>query len=216
MNRKTWIALFVVLGLVALGGICHAAAFDAFLPSGAKAKGNIVGNKLMLQGANGKWSPAPDGVYKMGNGKSFVVQGGIVSNPGGPAATRGGMAMEDKKTKEKVVKEKGGKKDEMMTPGLGGPAATRGGIMMDKDKPKQPDRPKPDKPDKKGQMLADPATPGQGPAKALPMPQGIQGPAGATPMPQGTQGSKPPMGSPRDPMGPDGGSRPGGGPPPPR
>lgn len=179
MIRKTWIALFAVLGLVASGGVCHAAAFDAFLPSGAKAKGNIVGNKLMLQGANGKWAPAPDGVYKMGNGKSVVVQGGIVSNPGGPAATRGG-------------------------------------IMMDKDKPKQPDRPKPDKPDKKGQMLADPATPGQGPAKALPMPQGIQGPAGATPMPQGTQGSKPPMGSPRDPMGPDGGSRPGGGPPPPR
>lgn len=194
MKNRVLIAMFVALGMLAYGGICHAAAFDAFLPSGAKAKGNIVGNKLMLQGKGGKWSPAPDGVYRTGDGRSVVVQGGIVANPGGAIGpiesgvvtpsdlkskglpARGGAAMEDKKTKEKVVKEKGGKK---------------------------------------GQMVADPATPGQGPVKALPMPQGMQGPAGATPMPQGTEGSMPSPGSPKDPIGPGVGSRPGGGPPPP-
>jgi hypothetical protein len=112
------------------------------------------------------------------------------------------------------------KKNQMMQPGKAAPAVTPGGIMMDKDKPdqekpKQPDRPKPDKPDKKGQMMADPATPGMGPAKATPMPQGIQDPGKALPMPQGTQGSTPPLGSPKDPSGPEGTSMPGGGPPPP-
>jgi hypothetical protein len=244
MKRKTLIAMFVAFGLLALGGISHAAMFDTFLPGGAKAKGEIVGKKLMLQGKDGKWAPAPDGAYKMGDGKSIVVKGGAIgqipgvgpfdnkpkavpgdqnklvpgATMGSPVPDRGGMAMEDKKTKEKVVKEKGGKKDQMMPPGTAAPEAARGGWAMESDKPTKPDESDqgpPPKPDKKGQMMADPATPEQGPVKALPMPQGIQDPGKALPMPQGTRGSAPPIGSPKDPMGPDGSSTPGGGPPPP-
>lgn len=251
MKRKTMITMFVAFGLLALGGISHAAMFDTFLPGGAKAKGEIVGKKLMLQGKDGKWAPAPDGAYKMGDGKSIVVKGGIIgpldnkskgikaigpldnkskglpgdqnklvpgATMGSPVPDRGGMAMEDKKTKEKVVKEKGGKKDQMMPPGTAAPEAARGGLAMESDKPTKPDETDqgpPPKPDKKGQMMADPATPEGGPVKALPMPQGIKDPAKALPMPQGTQGSRPPLGSPKDPMGPDGSSMPGGGPPPP-
>lgn len=218
MKWKALIAMFVAFGLLALGGISHAAMFDAFLPSGAKAKGDIVGGKLMLQGANGKWAPAPDGAYKMGDGKSVVVQGGIIAT-GVP--DRGGEMMgQDIKGPNKPEKGPGkpDKKNQMMPPGMGSPAATRGGLAMESDKPTKPDETDqgpPPKPDKKGQMMADPATPGQGPVKALPMPQGIKDPAKALPMPQGTQGSRPPLGSPKDPMGPDGSSTPGGGPPPP-
>lgn len=261
MNRKTLIAMFVAIGFLALAGGSHA-MFDTILPSGAKAKGDIVGNKLMLKGGDGKWAPAPDGTYKMDDGKQVVIKGGVVVQipgvgpfddkpkgiksvvpiddkmkavPGdqlksGPAGTMGGsvpsrggeMMGQDLKGPNKPDKgpNKPDKKIQSMPSGMGGPAAVGGGIMMDKDKPdqekpKQPDRPKPDKPDKKGQMMADPATPGVGPSKALPMPQGIQDPSKATPMPQGTQGSRPPLGSPKDPSGPEGSTLPGGGIPPP-
>jgi len=170
MKHHKLIAMFVAFGLIALAGVSHA-MFDTFLPSGAKAKADIVGNKLMVQGKDGRWAPAPDGVYKGTDGKSVVVQGGIIATD----------------------------------------VPARGGIMMDKkdqDKPKLPDRPKPDKPDKKGEMMADPATPGQGPVKALPMPQGIQDPGKALPMPQGTQGSTRTLGSPKDPMEPEGSAPP--------
>lgn len=183
MNQKILIAMFVAFGMMALGGSSHA-MFDTFLPSGAKAKGDIVGGKLMLQGANGKWAPAPDGTYKMGDGKSVVVKGGAI----GPIQ---GGAIGPMNDKSKMMGDGPAKKTPDTQPAKGGP-----------------------KPDKKGQM-AHGSGGGEGRGRATPMPQGIQGPAKATPMPQGTQGSRPPLGSPIDPPGPEDLSRPGGGPPPP-
>lgn len=70
----------------------RASFFAVFLPNGAKVRGQVVGNKLMLGGDTGKPTPAPDGIYKTGDGKSLVVQGGIIAMQGGeikPTVTPG-------------------------------------------------------------------------------------------------------------------------------
>lgn len=224
MRWKALIAMFVAFGLLAMGGIAHALLI--MKPNGTKTQGQVVGNQLMLQTGPGKTAPAADGIYKTGDGKQIVVKGGIISpasskskalpgdqnkllpavQSGSPGAARGGMVMDkDKPGMGGKDKPKPEKKGLLMTPGAVAPGAARGGQAMESDKPTKPDETDqgpPPKPDKKGLLMDGLGMRGQGPA-------------GATPMPQGTQGSMPSLGSPKDPMGPGAGSRPGGGPPPP-
>jgi hypothetical protein len=54
----------------------HAADVDYFLPNGTKAQGQVVGNKLILRGTDGKLAPAMDGAYRIADGKTIVIQGG--------------------------------------------------------------------------------------------------------------------------------------------
>ena len=58
---------------------------DVFLPNGTKARGRIENNKLLIMQGIGPGPPTPaaDGVYKTGDGKSFVVKGGIIATQGG-------------------------------------------------------------------------------------------------------------------------------------
>lgn len=116
MKHKILITTLTALGLL-LSGAGHADEVY-FQPNGTQVQGQVVGNKLMLHDATGMLTPARDGIYKTGNGKAVVVQGGIIATQGtdkllpavqkpsasaqrmdSPAATRGGMAMKDKKAK---------------------------------------------------------------------------------------------------------------------
>ncbi len=198
MKRKILITALIAIGL-SLSGVSHAVPLSITKPDGTKTVANVEGNKLMLRDATGKlWISAGDGTYKTNDGKTLIVQGGIIAAQSGSTAAPIVGPLDNK------AKGKGGIVGPMFNPpaspmkqgpgkllpavqkpsasGMGSPAATRGGMVMESDKPGP-------KPDKKGGML-DP-TNGQ-----------RLGPAEATPMPQGTQRSRAPLGSPKDPMGP--------------
>lgn len=58
---------------------------DFLRADGTKLQGRIENNKLLIMQGIGPGTPtvAPDGVYKTGDGKSFVVKGGIIATQGG-------------------------------------------------------------------------------------------------------------------------------------
>lgn len=58
---------------------------DFLRADGTKVRGRIENNKLLIWQGSGPGSStvAPDGVYKTGDGKSFVVKGGIIATQGG-------------------------------------------------------------------------------------------------------------------------------------
>jgi hypothetical protein len=182
MKHKTLITILTAIGLSLSG----TAAWPKE-PIDNKDKAGVIGpidNKSKaLPGDQNKLLPA--------------VQKPPASAPGmgSPATAQGDLSMDKPGDKPPVKPEK------MMSPGMGSAMPARGGIS----KTIGPDKPdnNPPKPDKKNQITPDSDTSGPEPVKALPMPQGIQNPVKALPMPQGTQGSTPPLGSPKDPSGPE-------------
>lgn len=178
MKHKILITALIAIGLSLSGG---AHALQIWKPDGTKTQAQVAGNKLMLQDAKGKLRPAGDGVYKSSDGKSFVVKGGIIVPGGGSPAA---FPIDPEVNKGKVI----------------GPIDNKGKILPyieNKGTPGGISVPL----DNKGKFTATPNPAIQGPAKALPMPQG-------------TQGSRPLLpGSPKDPSGPAG---PGGFAPPPK
>ncbi len=56
------------------------------IKDGVTHKGEIVGDRLMLQSADGRSAPAPDGTYLMPNGEKIVVKEGKVQKAAGAKA----------------------------------------------------------------------------------------------------------------------------------
>lgn len=58
---------------------------DFLRADGTKVRGRIENNKLLIMQGIGPGPPTPaaDGVYKTGDGKSFIVKGGIIATQGG-------------------------------------------------------------------------------------------------------------------------------------
>lgn len=75
MKHKILIMMFTALGLL-LSGTGHATDVDYILLNGTKAQGQVVDNKLMLRGTDGKLAPAPNGAYRTVSGETIVIQGG--------------------------------------------------------------------------------------------------------------------------------------------
>lgn len=67
------------------------AATDYITPQGQRARGEVRGNRLYLQG---NANPAPDGTYRRVDGTSIIVQGGLIVQDSAPAgaARTGGFA----------------------------------------------------------------------------------------------------------------------------
>jgi hypothetical protein len=61
-----------------------AAAVDYFMPNGQKVRAEIRGNQFILIGMRGP-QPAPDGTYRGPDGRSIIVQRGIIVQQGGAA-----------------------------------------------------------------------------------------------------------------------------------
>ena len=211
MKHKTLAAALIAIGS-SLHGASHAAPQTLTKPDGTKVEANVEGNKLLLRDATGKrWLPASDGSYKTKDGKTLLVQGGVIApqfkptaspkkqgpdkllpavqpaapGMGSPAATRGGLLMDKPPDKPSPPKP-----DKMMVPSMGSPAATQRGLLMESDKPGNEVKPGP-KPDKT-------MTPSMGsPAatRATPMPQGTQG-SGARTLPNISKPPLDPEGSP--------------------
>lgn len=76
---------------LALGMQCAALAAEVvyFDQRGGRVQAEISGNRMILIGLNKERRTAPDGVYKSLDGKSIVVQGGIIVQGG--AAAPGAM-----------------------------------------------------------------------------------------------------------------------------
>ena len=89
MKMQTVGQIVVALAL-ALGMQSAALAASDFLtPKGERVQAEISGNQMILIGLNKERKRAPDGIYKSLDGKSVVVQGGIIVQGG--AAAPGAM-----------------------------------------------------------------------------------------------------------------------------
>lgn len=54
-----------------------------FTKDGVVHKGEVVGDRLMIVGKDGKAAPAADGIYKMANGQQVVVKDGKIAHGAG-------------------------------------------------------------------------------------------------------------------------------------
>lgn len=59
-----------------------------FTKDGIVLKGEVVGDRLMLVGKDGKTAPAADGTYVMPNGKKVVVKEGKIAGHGAGGAAK--------------------------------------------------------------------------------------------------------------------------------
>ena len=126
MKHKILITALIAIGF-SLSGASH--ALSVLKADGTRSVANVEGNKLLLRDATGKrWLPASDGTYKTSDGKTLLVQGGII----GPT---------DSKAKVGVIAPKKQGPDKLLpavqpaAPGMGSPAATQRGLLMQPDKP---------------------------------------------------------------------------------
>ena len=98
MKHKILISALIAIGF-SLHGVSHAVPQTMTKPDGTKVEANVEGNKLLLRDATGKrWLPASDGTYKTSDGKTLIVQGGIIAAQSGSSA-----APTDSKPKAGIV-----------------------------------------------------------------------------------------------------------------
>lgn len=87
--RKLWQLVLVCIGLgYALASA--AAAVDYFMPNGQKVRAEVRGNQFILIGPRGP-QPAPDGSYRGPDGKTIVVMGDLIVQPGAATPKPGEM-----------------------------------------------------------------------------------------------------------------------------
>lgn len=81
MMHKILITAFIAIG-VSLSAASY--AFSILKADGTRTEAYVDGNKLKLRDATGKlWLPASDGTYKTSDGKTLIVQGGIIAAQSG-------------------------------------------------------------------------------------------------------------------------------------
>jgi len=162
MKHKILITALTAVGL-SLSGASHALLI--MMPNGTKTQAQVVGNKLMLQDAKGKLTPAGDGIYKSSDGNSFFVRGGgIVPGVGEsgqptPAYVPGGGPIDNK---SKALP--GDQNKLLPAVNMGSPVPARDGISktIGPNKPDHPDK-GPNKPDRMmSPSLGGPAAPSGG------------------------------------------------------
>jgi len=91
MTRKGLLKLALTLSAFGYAAIVGAAAVDYFSPSGEKVKAEVRGNQFILIGLRGP-QPAPDGTYRGPDGRSIIVQRGIIVQQGAGQMMKPGEA----------------------------------------------------------------------------------------------------------------------------
>jgi len=82
MKHKILLTVLIAIGF-SLSGASH--ALSVLEPNGTRSEAKVEGNKLMLEKSK-RWVPAGDGTYKTNDGKTLIVQGGIIMAQSGSSS----------------------------------------------------------------------------------------------------------------------------------